>query len=130
MRLTTAPVPEALSALADGRFDLSVLGYGCASGSGLELFELAFSERHGTGQSWNFSGYRNPTVDTLVNEAERAIDPASQHDQLVRIGQMVLDDLPWIPVLEVRRVAALSPRVEWAPAANGRFNLGDVEIRQ
>ena len=130
VHLTVLPVGDSLRALSEGRFDLSVIGYGCTSGSGLELYELGFTEQADSDQQWNFSGYRNPRVDSLVAEAKGALDPAVQHRLLVTIGDEVLHDLPWIPLFEVRRSAAVSPSLRWTPAADGRFSLLDVEMPQ
>ncbi len=128
IHLTVLPVGDALRAMTEGRFDLSVIGYGCSSGSGLELYELGFTEQAEAERQWNLSAYRNPRVDSLVAEAKGAIDPAVQHQLLVSIGDEVLHDLPWIPLFEVRRSAAVSPSLHWTPAADGRFSLLDVEM--
>ncbi|MCG6963104.1 MAG: ABC transporter substrate-binding protein [Acidobacteria bacterium] len=128
VHLNVLPVGDTLRALSEGRFDLSVIGYGCTSGSGLELYELGFTDQAESDSQWNFSGYRNPRVDSLVAEAKGALDPAVQHRLLVSIGDEVLHDLPWIPLFEVRRSAAVSPSVRWTPAADGRFLLLDVEM--
>lgn len=123
VRLTVLPVGDTLRALSEGRFDLSVLGYGCTSGSGLELYELGFTEQAEADRQWNFSGYRNPRVDSLVTEAKGTIDPVAQHELLVSLGGEILHDLPWIPLFEIRRSAAVSPSLSWTPADDGRFSL-------
>ncbi len=128
--LEVLPVQDALRVLTRGEYDLSVLGYSCTTGSALELFEFAFVSSSGrAADAWDLSGYRNPRVAALVDEAKGSIEPAAQHQLLVAAGDEVLADLPWLPLAAVKRSVAVSRGVRWQPPPDGRFQLDAVELR-
>jgi len=119
---------EALKALEAGRFDLAVMGYSCTSGSALELFQFAFSSRGETKNGSNFSGYRDAQLDAILEEATTSLDPAVQHDLVVRAGNIVVEDLPWIPLYDITRTYLLSPSVSVSRDAARGVRLREVRI--
>ncbi len=129
VKVDALPIQEALRLLNRGDYDLSVLGYSCTTGSGLELFEFAFVHGSSRGpDAWDISAYRSPRVAALVDEAKASVDPVAQHQLLVAAGDEILADLPWLPLVEVRRSVPVSNGVRWKPPTDGRFRLGDVDL--
>ena len=116
---------EAFRALQAGQFDLSVVGYDCTSGSALELLTLAFSRNGGT---VNLSGYRNPRLDALVEEASLSFDPAAQRELLVEGGDIVVKDLPWIPLYQVKLIYLTSREVHLTSEAALGIDFSRVRI--
>jgi len=126
--LEVQSIEECLASLGRGDFDISLLGYSCMTGSSLEMFELAFSAREPAVGGWNFSGYRSPRVNALTAEARGTIDPGAQQMLLEEVGRLVLEDLPWLPLLEVDYAVFLSSRVVWDPLPSAGLRLGSIEI--
>jgi len=123
------PVSSGLKSMGRGDFDIAVLGYCFSTGSGLELVEMVFRTT-GVGGEWNLSGYRNPMLETLAGEMVLTADPASRRTALRQMAHTLLDDLPWIPLLDVPRLVMHSPDVAWDTPANAQFCLDDVDILQ
>ncbi len=55
--------------------------------------------------------YANPAYDSLMRRAAAERDIAGRADLLFRAETIILDDLPWIPVLHTRSKALISPRL-------------------
>ncbi len=121
-------VDDALAAMGRGDFDISLIGYSCPTGTALEFFGFAFSGREDSGSGWNFSGYRNPRFETILQETATTIDPAIQNDLLLEAGDVVLEDLPWIPLFSVRRTMLASRDVKVAPSRSGVVEFDRARI--
>ncbi len=59
----------------------------------------------------NYSRYSNPEYDALVEEANTVIDPSVRGAMLAEAEQMLLDDMPIIPVVFYVNKALVNPRV-------------------
>ena len=60
----------------------------------------------------NFSVYRNPQVDALLNEAFRTFEPGPRDTLITQAHAMIVDDAPWLFVVHDLNPRALSPRVQ------------------
>ena len=60
----------------------------------------------------NWSGYRDPAVDALLNEAFRTFEAGPRDDLIKRAHALIVDDAPWLFVVHDLNPRALSPRVE------------------
>jgi len=125
IEVVTLPAKSAMEALGAGEFDLAVVGYDCSSGSALELFALAFSSHGGY---VNLSGYRNPRLDAIVEEASCCLDPAVEQGLLVEAGDTVVADLPWIPLFYVNLNYLISPGVHLSEVAAQGIDFSRVRI--
>jgi peptide/nickel transport system substrate-binding protein len=123
------PIEAGLAALSAGEFDLSILGYMCTSGHGLELIEFAFPAVPAHGRGWNFSGYESERLQALVEELRGTTEIPSQRQVLATMSDILLEDLPWLPLLDVHREAVVSPDIEWAPPWHGRVHFDEVRLR-
>ncbi|KQT78191.1 peptide ABC transporter substrate-binding protein [Methylobacterium sp. Leaf466] len=60
---------------------------------------------------FNCGRYANPAFDDLMRQAAAERDLARRAEILVRAEAILLDDLPWIPVMHTRAKALVSPRL-------------------
>ncbi|MCS5717727.1 ABC transporter substrate-binding protein [Herbiconiux sp. CPCC 205763] len=70
-----------------------------------------------TGAVWNASHYSNPTLDTLADQYDAAVDPADRQAIVDQIGQIMNDDVPVIIAAFGNRREYLDPSVHmttWA----------------
>jgi peptide/nickel transport system substrate-binding protein len=68
----------------------------------------------------NGAGYRNPTVDSLFDEARRSLDPADRGRLYRRIQEIVVEDLPYFWLVETRSARAHRIRCQGF-TADGHF---------
>ncbi|MGY2049057.1 peptide ABC transporter substrate-binding protein [Methylobacterium sp. JK268] len=61
---------------------------------------------------FNVGHYANPAFDALMREAAGTVDLARRAGLLFRAEEIVLADLPWIPLLHYRSKHLVSPRLE------------------
>jgi peptide/nickel transport system substrate-binding protein len=82
------------------------LGYYAETGGPSPYYELrqwlysANSAPIGTAAGSNFERYSNPATDQLINEYGATTDPATQHSIVNQLQQVMLKDVPVIPVTE------------------------------
>jgi peptide/nickel transport system substrate-binding protein len=82
------------------------LGYGSETGGPTPYFELrqwlysANSAPIGTAAGSNWERYSNPATDALINEYGATTNPATQHSIVDQLQQVMLQDVPVIPVTE------------------------------
>lgn len=114
-----------------GLSDLHVSGWVCSSGESSELFETCFHSREarsGLGRS-NGIGYSNPEIDRLTEQIMSTIDPAARVELEKRAMEIVVHDLPWIPLYVQEDRYAFTPEVSWEPRADGEVLLPEVHLR-
>ena len=73
-----------------------------------------FLNFHGTAappNGSNWSVYRDPVVDDLLNQAFRSFDPAQRDALITQAHAQIVDDAPWLFVVHDLNPRALSPRV-------------------
>ncbi len=60
----------------------------------------------------NWSEYRDPRVDELLNQAFATFDPAPRDALIAQAHALIVDDAPWLFVVHDLNPRALSPRVK------------------
>jgi peptide/nickel transport system substrate-binding protein len=63
----------------------------------------------------NFSGYANPTVERLLDQAGQTSDPAARAKLIVEAEAQLAQDLPSIPVVQPRAMVYQNNRLTGAP---------------
>ncbi len=77
----------------------------------------------------NFSGYRNPEVDRLLDEAERAVEPAARAEAYRRVQAIIFEDAPMIFGFAADEFHGLRERVlNFTPSPTGLFPFADILI--
>jgi peptide/nickel transport system substrate-binding protein len=98
-----------------GKFDL---GYYAETGGPSPYYELrqwlysANSAAIGTAAGSNFERYSNRATDVLINEYATTTNPATQHSIVDQLEQVMLADVPVIPITE---------EVDWYQYDTGSF---------
>lgn len=59
---------------------------------------LTFLDLFTTGNGNNHTSYSNPEMDALVNQVRAESDPAKRNELYIKIEQLLMDDMPIIPV--------------------------------
>jgi peptide/nickel transport system substrate-binding protein len=73
------------------------------------------------------SNYFNPAFDELVEEAQKAMDPAKRLQMYRRLSQILVDDAAVMPLYQQLDLYGVSRDVVWVPRGDERikaFNIG------
>jgi len=92
----------------------------------VELREVWHSAAPGA-PTLNYAGYANPSVDRLIEEMERLPDLEAQRELVDRVQELIVEDQPYLFLVETRKLAALSTRIRDADVndASPFFNLDE-----
>ena len=69
------------------------------------------------GGSQNYSGYENPRVTELLEEARTTADPQRRAELVAEAGDVLAEELPWIPIVAPATVLIMSNEITGAPAS-------------
>lgn len=76
-----------------------------------------------------YTGYTNAELDKLIVAARTTRDEATRKQLYAQAMQIVMDDAPWVPLLNPEEIYGVSSRVQgWKPSPIGRFNVADVSL--
>ena len=76
-----------------------------------------------------YTGYTNDEVDSLVLDARSTVDNDEREELYATATQLVMDDAPWVPLLNPEEIYGVSAQVSgWEPSPIGRFNVADVTL--
>lgn len=65
----------------------------------------------------NYSGYENPKVTAALDEARATSDPEARAELVAEAGDLIMQDLPWIPLALPNSVLITSADLTGAPAS-------------
>ena len=97
----------------EGNYDVSY-----DAGGGLGIDPTAALEDFGIGGSYNRTRYENAEVDELLRAVQSEMDPAKRDEMLIRVQEILNDELPALALWEVNRYSGLSHRIANFPWAN------------
>jgi peptide/nickel transport system substrate-binding protein len=72
--------------------------------------------------SQNFSGYENPKVTQLLDQARSELDPNARAKLVLDAQSIIEDDLPWIPLALPNTVLVTSAGITGAPSSFAFMN--------
>ncbi|MDU8941814.1 ABC transporter substrate-binding protein [Ovoidimarina sediminis] len=105
----------------DGQMWLTSWGNGSLDPVGI------FVPTHRTADRGNSSGYSNPDVDALLDEANAETDRARRAELYSQAEAIVNQDLPKVYLWVAQDLYGVSTKVTgWQPSADGRINLHDA----
>jgi peptide/nickel transport system substrate-binding protein len=127
------PVPRAWDELLQrvdaGSVKLLYSGFVSDSGDASLLFESLLHSRGGPSSlgDLNTSGYSDPEMDRLIEQARRTGDPARRQALLGACQRLAQDALPLVPVLNPDDVYLVRPGILWQPRLDGRVLAAEIE---
>ena len=93
-------------------FDLSMTGSGAGRDPAIGVQRYYWSKNIKTGVAFsNGAHYRNPEVDHLLEAAQVELDPARRRELYAQFQHIVMQDLPYIPLVWYRGYVGASTRV-------------------
>ena len=121
--------PMAFNALLDTvkgkhEFDAFVLGYGKLN-LDPDYLRAFFYSKNDRPRGWNMSGYTNVEFDKLADAQRRVIDPEQRRQLIYRMQEMILDDVPYLPLYNPNIIeATLNQRFKgWVAKVDGIGNI-------
>lgn len=76
-----------------------------------------YTNFRGGGSIYNYLGYSDANVNALLDAAGRTYDPVQRAKSVVKAESKILQDLPWIPVVDMDNLLYLNNQVTGAPAS-------------
>ncbi len=104
-------------------FDAFILGYGRLS-LDPDYLRSFFHSSNDKSRGWNMSGYRNPEFDRLAEASVSAMDPDKRQDLIHKMQQIVMRDVPYIPLYKPQVIEAVSRQFTgWEQMVGGIGNI-------
>ncbi|MFK5635868.1 MULTISPECIES: ABC transporter substrate-binding protein [unclassified Ornithinimicrobium] len=76
-----------------------------------------------------YTGYTNDALDELIVSARSTVDEGEREQLYAEAMQIVMDDAPWVPLVNPEEIYGVSTRVQgWEPSPIGRFNVAGVSL--
>jgi peptide/nickel transport system substrate-binding protein len=97
--------PEAAAQISFGRWSCA-----CQDADGI-LFPLLH-------KSSGWSSYRNPTVDSLLEDARQTLDKEKRLVDYKRVHEIVQQEVPLIPLYQAAIIYGASKSLKWKPTPN------------
>ena len=91
--------------------DLYMAGWIGDTGDPDNFLQPLFSSRSST-DTGNRGQYKNPEVDRLLEEGQRTISPVRRREVYKRIQDLLVDDAPWIYLVQTDQCVATQPWVK------------------
>jgi peptide/nickel transport system substrate-binding protein len=98
---------EWLQEQGEGNYDTYICSW-----NGLIDPDDFFYAQHRTGEVFNFTGYSNPTVDQLLDEARVVTDFEARKDLYEDVNRAIVDDAPYIYFYNLLQIHAYHPDVQ------------------
>jgi peptide/nickel transport system substrate-binding protein len=105
LRIREMGQPANVNATQQGEHNFRSIGWGGLD-SGQLLSYMLHSDNIGDG--WNFTRYRDPELDELLNKASSELDPAQQAEYVKQVQQIVVDQALGEPKYYYRRLHGAS----------------------
>jgi len=104
-------------------FDAFVLGYGRLS-LDPDYLRSFFHSSNDKERGWNMSGYHNDAFDALADKSQREMDPARRRQMINEMQQMIMEDVPYVPLYLPRLIEAVRRDhfKGWVPMLDGVGN--------
>ena len=105
-------------------FDAFVLGYGKLN-LDPDYLKSFFYAKNDKPRGWNMSGYSNPEFDKIADAQRLLIDPEKRRELIFRMQEIILEDLPYLPLYNPHIIeATLNQRFKgWVAKVDGIGNI-------
>jgi peptide/nickel transport system substrate-binding protein len=110
---------------ADAPWDIFVGSWGNSTLDPAGILPPKFMS-HGYG---NYSGFASPTLDSLLQEAQRAMDPSRRTELYHRVQKIIFDEAPMIFGYAQDEYYGVARRVKnFRPSSTGMLEMYDVHV--
>ncbi|WGH80203.1 ABC transporter substrate-binding protein [Jannaschia ovalis] len=130
--LETMPVANYWPTLRADDHDMYLLGWspGTFDAEHPIRFLLATPNEEAKLGSWNFGGYSNDRIDTLLPQVQSEIDDAARQAMLDEIAQIQLDDAAYVPLYVQPLIWGVKDGVEVVQRPDNFVNLRWIEVAE
>ena len=80
-----------------------------------------------TAGSFN-AGFSDPVLDALVEENERTLDSDTRLSQYRKLMDLVLREMPVVPLYSRYNLYGVSDRVRWEPRLDGKVLAAEIAL--
>lgn len=100
-----------LDAIKQLDFNMYMLGWGGSTGDPDQVLQSMFKSPR-AGQAWNYFGYSNPEMDTLIDDASSTLDDDERRAKYADIQEQLHADVPWLFMYRGANYTAVSDDVD------------------
>lgn len=119
LRVDTVSWDDLYRDIYSGRSRFFFMGFAFGFGDASEVLNELHSRTSGGMGANNVSGYSNPSLDSLLAEADREFDPAKRRELLKRAGRIAMEDLPYVPLYIREYCYGMRQGLAWTPRSDG-----------
>jgi peptide/nickel transport system substrate-binding protein len=120
---------QALYALAEaGESDFYLFGWDCGSGEATELLEMVLHTPTGRLGLGNFGTYSNPRIDEIAQTNGAMLDPAKRKRGLQQAAEIVMHDLPILPLYVGDDTYGVREHLRMRPRADALLRLEELRL--
>jgi len=108
-----------------------LFGWSCVTGDASDLLEACLHSRsNGRYGSANWSGYRRPEVDQLVELASRSLENKTRIGYMQQAMERALQDLPLVPLYVRSQTYAYRRGLSFQPRQDGSVMLAEISFER
>ena len=107
-----------------------LLGLASTSGDVSEVFNYYIHTRSGGYGEYNRSGFGNPAIDRLIEEATGCPDEDRRASLMRKAMDLTMADMPLVPICIEDDIYAVSDRIEWTPRLDQLILGKEVRLRE
>ncbi len=130
LELNSLPRSSVYELAEQGKSDLFLVGWDCSSGDAGEFYEFNLHTPDGAYGMGNYGGYSNPELDRICEQHNQVLSDRERKKMLNRAAEIVMQDLPVIPVFMEDDLYALKDSLVFEPRAEGQIRIFDVKHKQ
>jgi len=121
---------EFFETLHAGRSCLAMIGWNCDTGDSQALYDFWLRGVPGKQPAWlgELGKYSNSEVENILRVLSSTIDQRERLELLTRANELVMRDLPWLPLYVDHLTYALSNRYDMILRADGNVVLSDIRL--
>jgi peptide/nickel transport system substrate-binding protein len=115
VKISMSDMATYLKRLQSGPETTAIISFGRWSCACQDADGIMFPLLH---KSSGWSAYRNPKTDTLLEEARQTLDNAKRLAAYKQIHEIVLQDVPLVPLYQAAIIYGGSKNLKWQPTPN------------
>ncbi len=77
-----------------------------------------------------YGGFRDKTIDKMINEARSTMDNAKREKKYQEIGRILREEkVPIVPLYQTFRIFGANKKIDWTPRADGKLIAAEVGLK-